>query len=97
MILEVYLKILPIVLFDIIEFFILLADKLFAKPLRSLKTCVLVNNNLCRKLVPTLALPITFDQRFKVTSAPMYIPYSSLLSCELDNFMSKVSYCVILY
>ena len=27
------------------------ADELFAKTLRNCKTCVLVNNNLCRKLV----------------------------------------------
>ena len=27
-----------------------------------------VNNNLCGKLVSSLELPITFDERFKVTS-----------------------------
>ena len=29
----------------------IIADELFAKVLRSLKTCILVNNNLCGKLV----------------------------------------------
>ena len=48
------------------------ADKLFAKALRSLKTCVLVNNNICGKLVSSLELPITFEEKFKVTSAPFF-------------------------
>ena len=52
----------------------ILADELFAKALRNLKTCVLVNYNLCGKLVSLLELPITFDNRFKVTSVPFFIP-----------------------
>ena len=35
----------------------ILDDGLFAKVLRSLKTCLLVNNNLCRKLVSRLKSP----------------------------------------
>ena len=31
-------------------FFFIFADEPFAKDLRILETCVLVNNNLCRKL-----------------------------------------------
>ena len=38
-----------------------LADKPFAKPVLSLKTCVLVNNNLCRKLVSSLELPSIYQ------------------------------------
>ena len=51
-----------------------LAKELFGKALGSLKTCVLVNNNLCRKLLSTLELPTTFDESFKVTSVPFFIP-----------------------
>ena len=32
------------------------------------ESCVLVNNNLCGKLVSSLELPIKCDERFKVTS-----------------------------
>ena len=56
----------------VFDYFIL-ADKLFAKALRSFKTCVLVNNNLCRKLCPSLALTIIFDERFKVTLVPYFL------------------------
>ena len=42
--------------FDIV----ILADELFAKASRSLEACVLLNNNLCEKLVSSLELPITF-------------------------------------
>ena len=35
----------------------ILAEELFAKSLRSLETCVLVNINLCEKLVSSLELP----------------------------------------
>ena len=51
-----------------------LDDQLFAKALRTLETCVLVNNALCGKLVSSLELTITFDKRFKVTPAPFFIP-----------------------
>ena len=39
----------------------MLADEQFAKDLDGLKTCVLVNNDLCEKLVPPLELPRTSD------------------------------------
>ena len=70
----------------------MLADKLFAKAFRSLKTCVLVNNNLCGKIFSTLELPTAFDERFKVTSVPFFIPDFNLLNYQIDNFTFKVLY-----
>ena len=52
----------------------------------SSETCVLVNNNSCRKLFSSLESPATFDQISKVTSVPVSIPYFDLLSCELVKF-----------
>ena len=46
----------------------ILAEELFAKALRSFKTCVLVNNKLCGKLFSSLKSPTTFDEIFKATS-----------------------------
>ena len=46
----------------------ILADKPFEKSLRSFKTYVLVNNNLCGKIFLSLESPTTFDEIFKVTS-----------------------------
>ena len=46
---------------------------LFAKALESLEICVSVNNNLCGKFVLSLELPMTFDERFKVTSLLLLI------------------------
>ena len=65
---------------------VILADELFTKALPSLKTGLLVNNDLHEKLISSLDLPITFDKRFKVTSVPFCIPDFNLLSGELDNF-----------
>ena len=50
----------------------ILADELFAKVLRSLETSVLVNNNLCGKLVSPIESSTTFDERFKVTFVPVF-------------------------
>ena len=92
------LRILLIVLFYAIEFLIiLLAEELFAYALRSFETCVLVNNNLCRKLFSSLESPTTSDESFHVTSLPFFIPDFNLLSCDLDCFTFKVLYWVILY
>ena len=63
----------PILCIWVFDSFVL-AKELFGKALGSLKTCVLVNNNLCRKLLSTLELPTTFDESFKVTSLPFFIP-----------------------
>ena len=46
----------------------ILADETFAKALRIFETCVFVNNDLCGKLISSLALATRFDERFKVTS-----------------------------
>ena len=52
---------------------VLLAVKSFAKALWSLKTCVLVNNNLSKKLFLSFESSTTFDENFKVTSVPFFI------------------------
>ena len=62
------------------------AGELFPKTLRSFETCVLVNNNLRGKLYSSLASPIIFHERLKVTLVPFFIPDFNLLICELDNF-----------
>ena len=51
----------------------ILADEPFTKALRSFETCVLVNNNLYRKLISSLELPTTFEEIFKVPSVPFFI------------------------
>ena len=43
-------------------------------------TCVLVNTNLCGKLISSLELPTTYDEIY------FGIPHLNLLSCELNNF-----------
>ena len=45
-----------------------LKKKQFLVIVLSFKTCVLIDNNFCGKLVSSLELPITFDESFKVTS-----------------------------
>ena len=70
----------------------ILADEPFAKALRSLETCVSVNNSVCGKLAPSLESPITFDERFKVISVLIFIPDFNLLNCELNNFTFKMLY-----
>ena len=70
----------------------ILAEELFEKALRSLETCMLVNNNLSGKLFSSLESPITFEEIFKVTLVPFFFPHFNLLSYELDNFAFKVLY-----
>ena len=70
----------------------ILADEFFGKALRSLETCLSVNNNLCEKLVWSLESIINFNEKFKVTSVTLFIPDFNLLSCELDNFTFKLLY-----
>ena len=69
--------------------FILVVET-FAKVLRIFETCILVRNNLCRKLALSLASSIAFVERFRVTRVPFCIPDYNLLSCESDNFTFKV-------
>ena len=52
----------------------ILSEELFAKALGSLKTCVLVNNNLCGKWILSLKSSTTFDESFRVTSLPFFVP-----------------------
>ena len=51
----------------------MLADESFRKVLRSFKPCVLVNNNLCGKLFPSLECPTKFDESFKATSVRFFL------------------------
>ena len=98
MILKCCEKILLVVLFYEIEFLTVLYQlrNYQIKDLRSFETCVLVNNNLCRKLFSSLKSPTRFDANFKIFSVPFFIPDFNLLSCELDNSTFKVIYQVIL-
>ena len=43
-------------------------------PLRIFETCVLVNNNLWGQLVSSVESPTAFDEKFKVTCVPFFIP-----------------------
>ena len=74
-----------------------LADEIFTKVLRTIETCLSVNNNFYGKLVSSLKSPITFDESFKNTSVQFFIPHFNLLRCELDNFTFKLLHRVILY
>ena len=56
--------------------------------------CVLVNGNVCGRLVSSLESLVTFYERFKDTSVPFLIPDFKLLSCELKSFIFKVLYLV---
>ena len=70
---------------------------IICESLQSLKTCVLINNNLWGNIVSKLELPIAFDERFKVSSVLFFISDFNLLSLELDSFAFKVLYWVIVY
>ena len=61
-----YLKILLVVFDNFI-----LAEKLFLKAILSFETCVLLNN---------LESATAFDESFKVTSVPYFIPDFNILS-----------------
>ena len=65
----------------------ILADEPFARAFQIFETCVLIDNNLWRKLlVSSLILPTAFDEKFKVTWIPLFIHDFNILSCELDSF-----------
>ena len=70
---------------------------IICESLQSLKTCVLINNNLWGNIVSKLELTIAFDERFKVSSVLFFISDFNLLSLELDSFAFKVLCWVILY
>ena len=52
----------------------MIAYELFAKVLQSFKTCLLLSNIWCEKLVSSLELWITFDKRFKVILVAYFVP-----------------------
>ena len=52
---------------DVILADVILTDSLFAKALRSLKTCLSVNDNFFRKLASSLESSVSSDETFKVT------------------------------
>ena len=81
----------PILCNSVFDNFVL-ADKPFAKPLRSFETCVFANRTLFQQLFSSLESPTTSDESFKVTLVMCFIPDFTLLSCELDNFTFKVLY-----
>ena len=58
----------------------ILADELLA--LRSPETYLSINNNLYGNMVSPFDSPITFDERFKVTSVPYLIPDFNLSSSD---------------
>ena len=61
------------------------------------ETSLLVNNNLCGKLVLSLELPIKFNERFNSYISSVFIADLNLLGGELDIFTFNVLYWVILY
>ena len=67
-----------------------LTDDSFAKSLQSFEICVSVNNKSREELFSLLELPTIFDERFKVTAVPFFIPKFKLLSFKLGNFTCKV-------
>ena len=97
MVLKVYIKIFLIALFYAIEFLIIfiLAEKLFAKVLQSLKTCVLVNNNVYGKLVASLESAEIFDESFKVTLVPFCLFQTLIYEVAMRQY--KVTFYVTSY
>ena len=68
------------------------ANELLAKALRRFETCLLVNNNSCGKLVPSLELAIIFDDSLRTTSVSFFIADLNLSSCEFDSFTFRLFY-----
>ena len=67
----------------VFDHFFTLVDEPFAKALRSLKTCVIVNNNLCGKLFSSLESPATSNGSFKVTLVPFFIPELNIIKLQM--------------
>ena len=63
-----------------------LADEQFAKALQILETCVSINYDWCGKLVPSLESPITFDERFKVTSVTLFYSWFWFIKLRIRQF-----------
>ena len=75
---------------------LILAVEFFAKALRRIAACLLVNNNLCGKLVSSSKLPIIFDDSLKITFVLFLIVDLNLLQCEIDSFTFKLFFWIIL-
>ena len=63
-----------------------------AEALPSFETCVLVNNNLCGKLVSLSNSPVTLYEKFNITLVPFFTLDFNLFSFYLDNNSSEVLY-----
>ena len=70
-----------------------LAKEFFSKALRSFETYVLVNNNLCGKLFPSLESPTTFDEIFSVIPVPFFILDFTILrlKCCIESFYIEIT------
>ena len=69
---------------------LMLIDEFFAKDLRRFAICLLVNNNLCGKLISSSEFSIMFGYSPKITSVLFFIADFNLLSCEFDSFTFKL-------
>ena len=65
----------------------ILAKKIFSNILLRFATCLLVSNNLSKKLVLSLELQIIFDERYIVTLVSFSVADFNLLSCKSDKFI----------
>ena len=72
-------------------------DELLANALQILETCLSVKNNSCGKLVLSSESPIMLGDNLITTSFSFFIANFNLFSCEVDNFVFKRLYCIILY
>ena len=71
---------------------LILTGELFVEALWRFATCVLVNNNLCGKLVSSLISRIIFDDNLKTVSVSYFNANFNLLSSELDTTTFKYLY-----
>ena len=74
----------------------MLADKLLAKVLRWFEACLSVSNNLWKKLVSSMELPIIFNDSCRVTSVAFYNTDFNLSSYELHKFTFALLNWIIL-
>ena len=64
---------------------------------KDLQTCLLVNNDLCRKLTSSFALPIIFGDVRTVIPDSFFASDSNISCCEFDSFKFTLWYWVTLY
>ena len=74
----------------------MLAVELFAKALRSLETCVLVNNNLWWKLFSSLEPTATFDESYFKVYFSKLLQYDFLFLILIYLVAIKLFYWVVL-